>query len=511
MNLSESPLNPYAPPSSNLPASPLNQSALPPSQSPPRQGFVTRWLDTAHPLLFTCYAIVASFSTYFCMYAYRKPFSAGSYHDLKFLGTHIELKTALVTSQLIGYMLSKLIGIKFCSEITRRRRALALVGLVLLSQLALLLFAVVPPPLKVAVIFFNGLPLGMIWGLVVAYLEGRRTSEALLAGLSCSFILASGIVKDIGRNLMAGASQLTFFSIDLPYLGQRSLSGPNPLLSFGKISEFWMPFATGLLFFVPLLVSVWMLEQIPQPSAADERARVKREPMNRLHRWAFVRHFLPGMVMLLVAYFFLTAYRDYRDNFGVEMLTGLGLKEQASIFSRSEAWVTFGVLVALGGLVFVRNNRWGLIGAFAIMGVGTLLLGGGTLLWDTGRIGGLTFMILTGLGIYLAYVPYGSVLFDRLIASTGIVGTAVFAIYLADFIGYLGSISVLQAKDLLFAHMSRLAFFRGFSYFSSIMATVLLAVSCVYFAYFHRHGRVAEQVDATDRRLASREKVPVAG
>ena len=46
-------------------------------------------------------------------------------------------------------------------------------------------------------------------------------------------------------------------------------------------------------------------------------------------------------------------------------------------------------------------------------------------------------MILNGLGVYLAYVPYGSVLFDRLIASTGVVSTAVFAIYVADFIGYL--------------------------------------------------------------------------
>ena len=43
--------------------------------------------------------------------------------------------------------------------------------------------------------FFNGLPLGMIGGLVVRYLEGRRASELLLAALSCSFIVASGAVK----------------------------------------------------------------------------------------------------------------------------------------------------------------------------------------------------------------------------------------------------------------------------------------------------------------------------
>ena len=41
-------------------------------------------------------------------------------------------------------------------------------------------------------------------------------------------------------------------------------------------------------------------------------------------------------------------------------------------------------------------------------------------------------MILIGLGAYLAYVPYGSVLFDRIIAHTKFIRTAVFAIYVAD-------------------------------------------------------------------------------
>ena len=55
-------------------------------------------------------------------------------------------------------------------------------------------------------------------------------------------------------------------------------------------------------------------------------------------------------------------------------------------------------------------------------------------------------MILTGTGAYLAYVPYGSVLFDRLIASTRTVGTAVFAINVADSIGYAGSIGVMLTQ-----------------------------------------------------------------
>ena len=44
--------------------------------------------------------------------------------------------------------------------------------------------------------------LRMIWGLVVGELEGRQSSDVLLACLACSFILASGVVKDVGRYLM---------------------------------------------------------------------------------------------------------------------------------------------------------------------------------------------------------------------------------------------------------------------------------------------------------------------
>ena len=74
-----------------------------------RDGFLTRWLTTAPDWLFASYAIATSFSTYFCMYAFRKPFAAATYNELgTFVG--LDLKTAIVISQIIGYTLSKVIG-----------------------------------------------------------------------------------------------------------------------------------------------------------------------------------------------------------------------------------------------------------------------------------------------------------------------------------------------------------------------------------------------------------------
>jgi hypothetical protein len=423
---------------------------MPRTHSP---GRLERWLEAAPTPTLVLYATFASFSTYFCMYAFRKPFTAAQYAGLSFLGTDLQLKTALVLSQIIGYAASKFIGIKVCSEATRSRRAAMIVALIVWAELALVLFAIVPPPLKTVALFLNGLPLGMVWGLVVWYLEGRRTSELLLAGLSASFILASDVVRDVGRLLM------------------RRL----------EVSEWWMPAATGLVFLPPLLASVWLLNRVPAPSEADRLARVERQPMDAAGRGSFLRAFLPGLVLLVIAYFFLTAYRDFRDNYAIEILGALGFAGDAAVFTKMGTVIAFGVLVPLALLVVVRDHRAGLSGAYAIMAAGTIILGGATLGFDRGHIDGFWWMVLTGLGVYLAYVPYGSVLFDRLMASTRFVGTAVFAIYIADAIGYCGSISVQLYKDFGQRDVSRLEFFRGFSYLTSAVSVLCLIASWLYF------------------------------
>ena len=423
----------------------------------------TSFIDT---FTMTAYAIAVAFSTYFCMYAFRKPFSAASYEDMKFLGTSFDLKTIFVISQIVGYTLSKFIGIKIVSEVSRQRRFVMLVGMIIVAQLALLGFALLPPAGKVIAIFFNGLPLGMVWGLVVWYLEGRKTSEMLLAGLSCSFIVASGVVKDIGRWL----------------------------LSAHDVDQFWMPFITGCMFLPPFLLSAYLLNRLPEPTDADKQSRMARSTMDGKERWAFVMKFLPGMIMLMIAYFFLTAYRDFRDNFGVEIFAQLGYGEsESTIFTRSELWVAFGVVGTLAVLNLIRNNLFGLIGAFVVMTGGCVLLGVGTMLFDAGTISGLQWMIMCGLGSYLAYVPYGSVLFDRLIASTRVMGTAVFVIYIADSIGYVGSIGVMAFKDQIASDMSRLEFFKQLTYGMSGLGMTMIVLSMVYFLKFHDHGTTIDR------------------
>jgi hypothetical protein len=400
------------------------------------------------PRLLAIWAVTAAFTTYFCMYSFRKPFAAAAFEGEVF---GMELKIALVLSQVIGYALSKFIGIRLVSETPARRRALTLIGLVGFAELALLAFGLLPPEGKVVALFFNGLPLGAVWGLVFGFLEGRRTTELLGAGLSGSYIVSSGIVKSVGLALMGAG-----------------------------IPEEWMPAATGALFLPLFLISVLALAKLPPPTKADVEARTQREVMDGAQRRSFFARFAPGLLALTGLYVFLTAYRDFRDNFAAEIFAQLGVLD-ASVFAKTETLVAICVLALLGSIFVIKDNRRALLAIHWLMGLGVGLIAASTAAFGAGWIDPITWMVLNGVGLYLGYVPYGCVLFDRLIAATGVVGTAVFMIYVTDAFGYLGSVGI-----LLFKHfgpeLSWVDFMIGFSWVTSAVAGLGFAISGIYFA-----------------------------
>ncbi len=445
-------------------------------------GRITRLLERAPASVLNGYAVTTAFVAYFCVYAFRKPFTAATYEGMYFADSGVELKTTFVISQILGYTASKYLGIKLVSETTRGRRLGMLVGLIVFAEASLLLFALVPTDWKVVAIFLNGLPLGMLWGLVVRYLEGRRTSDILLAGLACSFIVASGVFKDVGRAVLAGDS--------IPIFG---LPLPNPLPA---LDEFWMPAATGLLILPIYLVAIWLLNQVPEPTRADIAARTERKSMGAARRWQFFLEYLPGLLLLIAAYVLLTIFRDYRDNYMVDVLDQLGYayEQHKNIMSRMELSVAIGVLLTMCLLYLIKDNRRGLLAALAVVVIGFIVIGVATLLHYLGVISGFWWMALIGLGGYMAYVPYNSVLFDRLMASTHFVGTAVFAIYLADSAGYSGSVLTLLGKDLLAGETTRAAFLQSLCVVVSVAGLLSVAAGGIY---FWRRGRADRRSNET--------------
>jgi hypothetical protein len=407
-----------------------------------------RWLKT--PWISTVWCVVAAFGTYACMYGFRKPFTAGAYLDAE---TGLTMKAWLVTAQIIGYALSKFIGIKVIAEMPRTRRAVVLLGLISAAELALLFYALTPSPYNIVWLFCNGLSLGLVFGLVLGFVEGRRMTELFVAGLCASFILADGFTKSVGASLLAAG-----------------------------ITEKWMPVTAGLVFLGPLVIFVWMLRQIPPPSDSDVAARSAREPMTGAERMAMVRRHGVRLFGIIVAYLLITVLRSVRADFAPEIWAGLGLGKQPAIFTQSELWVTLGVVFANGAVVLIGDNRRAFFTSLALAAGGLALALLALVGIRSGAVSPFVFMVLLGVGMYVPYVAVHTTVFERLIALTRERGNIGFLMYVADSVGYIGYAVVMVARSAFPAKENFLGFFLNLATVLVVGAFVSVTLSWALYA-----------------------------
>jgi hypothetical protein len=403
------------------------------------------------PIVVALWALIAAFGTYFCMYMFRKPFTAAAFAQTTEWG--IGLKFLLVASQVAGYTVSKFIGIKVVAELPPRYRAWGIVGLIAVAQLALVLFAVVPAPWNALCLFINGLPLGMVFGLVLGFLEGRRLTEALAAGLCASFILADGVSKSVGKWLLG--------------LG---------------IDEFWMPAAAGGLFLPFLGVFTWMLAGVARPDRHDVEARAERSNMTPVERWALFQKHSVGLVTIIILYLLVTVLRSLRADFQPEIWKGLGVDAEPSVFTTTELWVSVVVLLVNGSLVMMRNNRLAFYTSLGICAVGLAWLLAVVLGRRAGMVDPFAYVVMIGLGLYLPYVAIHTTVFERLLATTRDKGTSSYLLYLADSFGCLGYVAVLLGKGSLSKQGDLLGLFENAALLAGVLGLALLAVSVAGFS-----------------------------
>lgn len=403
-------------------------------------------------LFFIAWCILAAFGTYFCMYAFRKPFTAGTYTGLSLWNIHY--KTILIISQVLGYMLSKFIGIKIISELKSSQRKKLIIGLILFAELSLLLFGLIHQPYNFIFLFLNGLPLGMVWGIVFSYLEGRRFTEVLAMGLSISLIVSSGILKT------------AYFEIDD---------------LFPAVTEFWMPALVGLLFLPLFFLFVWMLSVIPNPTETDTLLRTERVPMTKDDKKSVLKEFGFGITCFVILYSLLVTMRDFRDNFSVEIWKEIGGTWDKTIFSKTELITGLIVLAAIGCLSLVRSNIKGFWTVQWLIAIGILLSGTSTLLFQFKLLPPFWWILLIGMGLFLAYIPIQVALFERMIALFKIKANAGFFIYICDAIGYLGSVALLLYKEFFMKDLSWTKVLMWFSYVLTGAGLLFLVLSVIFF------------------------------
>lgn len=394
----------------------------------PSRSFQQR-LQESPVIVFVLYVSFTSFLVYGCMYGFRKPFTAASYNGYSLFG--VSYKTVLVIAQVIGYMVSKFYGIKFIGSMKPEKRAINIIKLITVSWVSLFLFSIVPLPYNFVFMFINGLPLGMVWGLVFGFLEGRKFTELMGAVLATSFIFASGLAKTVGKFIM---------------------------LQF-HVSEWKMPFAAGAIFIVPLLIGVLMLQQIPPPTEDDKLKRTIRKPMNGEARKAFVKQFAPILIPVVLAYSLLTILRDFCEDFANELWNETGFQNNAGIFTQTSTFISLLVLAIVGGFFMIKNNYKAFQLTHTVIFLGFLLAALATFLFQVHLISPLIWFVTATSGLYLGYVPYNCLYFERMLATFKVQGNVGFVMYIADAFGYLGTVFVLLLKEFVTIKYSWVHFF----------------------------------------------------
>jgi len=398
------------------------------------------------------------FFTYTSVFAFRKPFTVAGFEGKAMLG--LPYQTLLIISQVIGYMLSKFVGIRFISALRRTGRWRTSALLIGSSWLALMLFAVTPAWMGPLWFMANGFCLGFMWGIVFSYVEGRRATDLIGSVLAVSFIFAGGFTRSVGKYLM---------------------------LQFG-VSEYWMPFLTGAVFAVPLVILFYLLEKAPHPDADDRNERMERVSMSAGDRSSIFSAYRPGLVIIAIGYGLLTVIRDLRDNYMGNMWRELGYENSASIFTRSESRISLLVLLMMAMLVLVRRNFLAFRIIHVMIAAGFVISGMTSLAFLAGKLDGAVWMQSVGLGLYMSYIPYNAVFFDRMIASFRIRGNAGFLMYFIDAFGYLGSVSIMLFKE--FASIS-LKWSSFYSQLVVVFALVGFAGTIFSLAYFSGKYRKA--------------------
>ena len=127
--------------------------------------------------LFILWAGGAALLSYSLVYTLRKPFTAATFDGIEAFG--FDYKVLVTIIQIAGYLIAKFIGIRLISELKRENCLKFILVSIAVAELSLVAFGALPTPYNMFAMFFNGLSLGCMWGVIFSFIEGRRTTVFL--------------------------------------------------------------------------------------------------------------------------------------------------------------------------------------------------------------------------------------------------------------------------------------------------------------------------------------------
>ena len=398
--------------------------------------------------LFVLWAGGTALLSYSLVYALRKPFTAAEFDGLEVAGMDYKIVVSII--QLIGYVCAKMLGIKYISELRPEGRLRFIIGSAALSEVSLLAFGLLPTPYNIFALFFNGLSLGCMWGVIFSFLEGRRTTDILASIMGVSMALSSGVAKSLGLYAMHD-------------LG---------------VSEFWMPALVGAFAFPLLCLMGWMMTKFPAPTQADMAARTKRVTLDGRQRWQLFVKFMPLLLMLFGANLLLTVQRDIKEDFIVCIIDVSQVSSWAFAYLDSIATVVLLGAFALLSAVGNHLRALCLILIFAAIGMGTIAFLGAE--GEALGIPTTAWLFLQTFSIDIAYLSFQTIFFERFIACFRVKGNVGFFIITIDFIGYLGTLALLLYKEFMAPHIDWTSFYNTMSVYVGVTCCLAFTGSIIY-------------------------------
>lgn len=421
--------------------------------------------------LFILWAGGAALLSYSLVYALRKPFTAASFENAEFFD--LDYKVVVTISQILGYVISKFIGIKLISELKAEERFKFILTSVLLAEASLILFGLLSTPFNVAAMFLNGLSLGCMWGVIFSFIEGRRVTDILASLLGVSMVVSSGTAKSVGLYVM------------------------NHL----HVSEFWMPALIGAVALPLLLLLGWALNRLPKPTQEDIAMKSERETLNGRQRRELFKSYMPFLSMLFVANIAIVVLRDIKEDFLVNIIDVSSYSPW--LFAQIDSIVTLIILGIFGLMVFVKDNLKALSVLFVLIMSGMVVMSVVSFGQEQFRLSPVAWLFIQSLCLYITYLTFQTIFFDRFIACFRIRGNVGFFIVTTDFLGYTGTVVVLVLKEFCNPNIDWALFYNQLAGYVGIFCCILFACSFVYL-----HQRFRRETGVTAAREETLEAVP---
>lgn len=399
-------------------------------------------------ILFIIWAGGTALLSYSLVYALRKPYTAAAFAGYEVFD--MDYKVVVTVVQIIGYVISKFAGIKLISELKPQDRLRFILLSVVMAEASLILFGLMPTPYNIIGMFLNGLSLGCMWGVIFSFLEGRRVTDILVSLMGASMVISSGTAKSVGLFVM------------------------NTL----NVHEFWMPALIGAAALPLLGLTGVILNRLPQPNADDVAQRNKREPLNGIQRWALFRNFMPFLTLLFIANVALVILRDIKEDFLVNIVDVS--RHSSWLFAQIDSVVTIVILAIFGLMAYIRNNLNVLTVLLVLIVISMICMTIISFGYERLQLDTVTWLLAQSLCLYLAYLTFQTIFFDRFIACFKIRGNVGFFIALNDFLGYTGTVLVLAGKEFFNPDIDWAYFYNRLAGYTGVICCIAFIFSLVY-------------------------------